>query len=90
MRLVVVHFVLDLCSVPILDSRGLGMLIAITKRIRDREGSLCLTCVDERILKVFRGTELRRVYALYDSVEAATQNAPHRGGLAGWPRPLLR
>ncbi|MEU0597486.1 STAS domain-containing protein [Streptomyces sp. NPDC006393] len=84
------HFVLDLCPVPILDSQGLGMLIAITKRIRDREGSLCLTCADERILKVFRATELRRVYAFYDSVEAATRNAPHRGGLAGWPRPLLR
>jgi len=47
------HFVLDLSRAPFLDSRGLGMIVAITKRIRDHEGSLRLACANERILKVF-------------------------------------
>lgn len=38
------HFVLDLCFVPFMDSLGLGMVVAITKRIRERGGSLRITC----------------------------------------------
>ncbi|MBD0424575.1 STAS domain-containing protein [Streptomyces sp. TRM S81-3] len=83
------HFVLDLCPAPFLDSMGLGMIVAITKRIRDREGSLRLTCVNDKILKIFGICDLRRIYAFHDSVDQATRRAPQRGGLARWPRPLL-
>jgi anti-sigma B factor antagonist len=82
------HFVLDLCLAPFLDSMGLGMIVSITKRIRDHEGSLRLTCTDDRILKVFRRSGLRKVYAFHDSVGQATRHTPRRGGLAYWPRPF--
>ncbi|MFJ5901268.1 STAS domain-containing protein [Streptomyces sp. NPDC093064] len=71
------HFILDLCPAPFLDSMGLGMIVAITKRIRDHEGSLRLICTDDRILRVFRRTGLRKVYAFHDSVDQATQHTPH-------------
>ncbi|MFB6962107.1 STAS domain-containing protein [Streptomyces sp. NPDC056309] len=80
------HFILDLCPAPFLDSMGLGMIVAITKRIRDHEGSLRLICTDDRILRVFRRSGLRKVYAFHDSVGQATLRTPRRGGLAYWPR----
>ncbi|MEV6701789.1 STAS domain-containing protein [Streptomyces sp. NPDC051453] len=79
------HFVLDLSHVPFLDSMGLGIIVAITKRIRAREGSLHLVCFDEHVLKVFWICDLRRVYRFYDSVAQASRRAPRRGGLARWP-----
>ncbi|WP_327129822.1 STAS domain-containing protein [Streptomyces sp. NBC_01727] len=82
------HFVLDLRPAPFLDSMGLGMIVAITKRIRDHEGSLCLICTDDRILKVFRTCDLRKAYAFHDSVDQATRQAPQRGALTGWPHRL--
>ncbi|MFE4335766.1 STAS domain-containing protein [Streptomyces sp. NPDC056831] len=39
---------MDLRPAPFLDSMGLGMIVAITKRIRTRNGSLHLVCTDHR------------------------------------------
>ncbi|MFD8338972.1 STAS domain-containing protein [Streptomyces solisilvae] len=83
------HFVLDLRPAPFLDSMGLGMIVAITKRIRDHEGSLVLTCTDDRVLKIFRICDLRKTYAFHDSVDQATRHPPRNGALADWPRRLL-
>ncbi|MGA5895012.1 STAS domain-containing protein [Streptomyces venetus] len=80
------HFILDLRLTPFLDSRGLGMIVAITKRIRDHEGSLRITCAGERILKVFKISGLRAAYEVYDSPEAASRRAPSSSGLEHWPR----
>ncbi|MGW0087353.1 STAS domain-containing protein [Streptomyces sp. NPDC003393] len=80
------HFVLDLRQVPFLDSMGLGMVVAITKRIRAHAGSLLLTCTDRRVRKVFKAGGLHSVYAFHDSVHEATREAPRGSGLAGWPR----
>ncbi|GHB69784.1 anti-sigma factor antagonist [Streptomyces viridiviolaceus] len=79
------HFVLDLCHVTFLDSMGLGMIVAITKRLQACAGSLLLTCADARILKVFKAGGLYPVYAFHDSVADATRDAPEVSGLAGWP-----
>lgn len=79
------HFVLDLSDVTFLDSMGMGMIVAITKRLRAHAGSLLLTCADSRILKVFKAGGLRTVYAFHDSVDEATRLAPNGSGLAGWP-----
>lgn len=79
------HFILDLRPVSILDSMGLGMIVAVTKRIRDHDGSLRLVCIDEHTLKVFRISGLRKVYAFHDSVDQATRDAPRSGGLSHWP-----
>jgi anti-sigma B factor antagonist len=80
------HFVLDLCLVPFLDSMGLRTVVAVTKRIRDREGSLRIACTSSRILKVFELTGLGDAFEFYDSPEEATRRGPLFGGLVSWPR----
>ena len=56
-----------------LDSTGLGVLVGALKRLRAAGGTLGLVCAHERLLKIFRITALDRVFALFDTVEAATQ-----------------
>lgn len=67
-----IHVVVDLSRVEFLDSTGLGVLVGALKRLRAVGGTLGLVCAHERLLKVFRITALDRVFALYDTVEAAT------------------
>src|SRR3954447_6685006 len=64
--------VVDLGRVEFLDSTGLGVLVGALKRLRVVGGELLLVCGQERLLKIFRITGLDRVFALYESVEAAT------------------
>ncbi|MGX1672499.1 STAS domain-containing protein [Streptomyces sp. NPDC055400] len=76
------HFVLDLCRTPFLDSMGLGMIVAATKRIKARHGSLRIACSDEWLLHVFLLGGLRHIYSFHDSVEQAIAQPPGAEGLA--------
>ncbi|QSB14312.1 STAS domain-containing protein [Natronosporangium hydrolyticum] len=64
--------VVDLRRVDFLDSTGLGVLVGALKRLRMAGGELGLVCDNEKLLKVFRITALDRVFALHETVEAAT------------------
>ncbi|GLV75958.1 STAS domain-containing protein [Streptomyces hygroscopicus] len=79
------HFVLDLGFVTFMDSMGLGVIVAITKRIREHEGSLRIGSVSGRILRIFDLSGLRDSYEICPSTEEATRSAPSLGNLAHWP-----
>jgi anti-sigma B factor antagonist len=64
--------VVDLRRVDFLDSTGLGVLVGALKRLRMAGGDLALVCGNEKLLKIFKITALDRVFALHDTVEAAT------------------
>lgn len=64
--------VVDLRRVDFLDSTGLGVLVGALKRLRMDGGDLSLVCDNEKLLKIFRITALDRVFALHETVEAAT------------------
>ena len=66
------QIIVDVERVDFLDSTGLGVLVGGLKRVRAHEGSLRLVCTQERILKIFRITGLTKVFAIHDSVPAAT------------------
>jgi anti-sigma B factor antagonist len=65
------RIVVDLEGVEFLDSTGLGVLVGGLKRVRTHEGNLSLVCTQQRILKVFDITGLNKVFAIFDSVDAA-------------------
>ncbi|MET7929421.1 STAS domain-containing protein [Streptomyces sp. NPDC051453] len=81
------HFVLDLSFVPFLDSMGLGVVVAVTKRIREHDGSLRIASASGRIVKVFDISGLRDAYEIHSTPEEATRHAPSTGSLAHWPHP---
>lgn len=59
------HFVLDLSFVSFLDSMGLGVVVAVTKRIRERDGSLRIASASGRIVRVFDISGLREAYEIH-------------------------
>ncbi|MGW2830420.1 STAS domain-containing protein [Streptomyces sp. NPDC001286] len=81
------HFVLDLGFVTFMDSMGLGAMVAITKRIRERDGSLRIASVSGRVLRLFELSRMRESYDIYPSTAEAVQTAPSPGSLARWPHP---
>ncbi len=68
--------VVDLDDVEFIDSTGLGVLVGVLKRVRSRGGSLGLVCSREGLLRVFTITGLEKVFAIYPSVDEATQPSP--------------
>jgi anti-sigma B factor antagonist len=88
------HVVVDLRQVSFLDSIGLGVLIAASRRLRGGEpaGSLRLVCTNERIVKLFVLTGLLGMFPMYASVEqaraAGDPRAPGPSGQSGgaWPQ----
>ncbi len=67
------RFVADLTGVPIMNSSGLGSLIAAMKKIRSRSGDMVLTGVNDRLDHLFRITRLYTVFKTYDNVDAAVE-----------------
>lgn len=65
--------VVDLNGVDFLDSTGLGVLVGGLKRLRSHDGDLTLVCTQQRILRVFEITGLTKVFAICDTIEAATR-----------------
>ena len=68
------RFVADLTGVPIMNSSGLGSLIAAMKKVRSRDGEMVLTGVNDRLDHLFRITRLYTVFKTYDDVDAAVEN----------------
>ena len=66
-----VDLVLDLSDVEFLDSTGLGVLVGALNRVRANDGSLALILTQERILKIFEITGLRKVFPIYSTVAEA-------------------
>ncbi|MGW7404295.1 STAS domain-containing protein [Streptomyces sp. NPDC054833] len=81
------HFVLDLGFVTFMDSMGLGVIVAITKRIREHEGSLRIASLSGRMLRIFDLSGMRQSYEICPSSQEATQSVPLSGSLAHWPHP---
>ena len=66
------QIIVDVERVDFLDSTGLGVLVGGLKRVRANDGNLRVVCTQERLLKIFRITGLTKVFAIHDSVAAAT------------------
>jgi anti-sigma B factor antagonist len=59
--------VIDLSEVTFIDSTALGVLVSGAKRVRPRNGSLDIICVDENIIRILEITGLDRVFGVYAS-----------------------
>jgi len=75
------HLVVDLSEVTFLDSTGLGVLVGVYHRLRAREGSMSFVGVNERVRRVFRITQLTKIFMLHRTLEEAL--AAHEAATAG-------
>lgn len=65
------YVICDLTNVLIMNSSGLGSLIAALKKIRSRAGEMVLAGINERLAQLLQITRLDTVFKTYDDVDAA-------------------
>ena len=79
-------FVLDLGGVDFLDSTGLGLVVALAKRIRAHGGTLRVAQPSDAVWSLFELTGLDGVWVRHDSIDAAVsaqRDAPVPSGDGG-------
>lgn len=63
---------LDLGPTDFVDSVGLGIIVAIWKRVRVQGGTFAVVCPEPRLKRVFQVVDLDKVLPLHDTVAAVT------------------
>ncbi len=63
--------VISFAGVTFLDSCGIGTLITLRNRLMKEKGAMALCDIGERLEKILKITDLRKVFALYGTVEEA-------------------
>ena len=66
-----VQLIIDFSNVKFLTSSVLGLLIRISKKVYENDGTLRLCSIDQKILDVFRITRLDKVFEIYPNVDDA-------------------
>jgi anti-sigma B factor antagonist len=62
----------NLADVEFMDSTGLGVLVGVLRRLKERDGELALLAPQASVLRVLTVTGLNKVFPIYDSVEQAS------------------
>ena len=57
-----VEFIIDFADAGYIDSRGLGGLVAVSKRIREQRGGLCLVNLNPDLRQLFALTSLDHLF----------------------------
>ena len=65
------QLILDLSELQFVSSVGLGAIIAAHLRCRHHDGEIRLVAPPPKILELLEVTKLTKLFAIYDSVEAA-------------------
>jgi anti-sigma B factor antagonist len=68
------NVVIDLKEVPMIDSAGLGVLIATLKQVRERGGDLKLAGMQKRVRLVFEITRTQRIFTISETVKEAIRS----------------
>ncbi len=65
------RFVVDFARTGHIDSSGLGALIGLARRVRERGGELRLAALNEDLQRLFALTELHGLFEIRGSVDEA-------------------
>lgn len=66
--------IINMKGVKLLDSSGIGFLVASTKAAQKREANLALCNCSDDIMDIFKSTHLDNYLNLYDNEENAVSN----------------
>ena len=68
------QIVVDLSSVSYIDSAGVGMLVAESKRLTEQGGAMRLARLTARSHHLLAMLKLKFVFEMYDDVESAVRS----------------
>jgi len=63
--------IIDLSQVELMNSSGLGMLVAALSKSRKHNKQLCLVSVPEKVLSLLKMTHLNQLFKIYESQKFA-------------------
>lgn len=69
-----INLLIDFSQVEFLSSSVLGLLIRISKRVYEFDGSMRLCGINPKIAQIFKITRLDEVFAIFDDCESAVQS----------------
>lgn len=69
-----ISLVLDFSNVRFLSSAVLGLLIRLSKKVYEQQGTLKLCCIDEKIYEIFRITRLTKIFDIYPTRDEAADS----------------
>ena len=64
-------FVVDFARTGYIDSSGLGVLVGLSKRVREVDGTLQLSSLDGDLMRLFELTKLDTLFTIRGSLEEA-------------------
>ncbi len=67
-------FLVDFTNTGYIDSSGLGVLVSLSKKIREQEGELRLSSLNEDLRTLFELTKLDTLFRIADSREEGLQD----------------
>ncbi len=65
------NFVIDFARTGYIDSSGLGVLVSVSKKIREAGGELRLACLSDDLQTLFELTKLDTLFQICDDLEEA-------------------
>ena len=66
--------IMDFKEVTFMDSSGIGVVIGRLKKIKNRDGKVCITNINKRVDKVFTLSGLYKIITVYNNVNEALAN----------------
>lgn len=67
-------FVIDFANTGYIDSSGLGVLVSLSKKIREQGGELRLSSLNDDLRTLFELTKLDTLFAIADTREKALED----------------
>ncbi len=69
-----VHFILDFSNVQFLSSAVLGLLLRISKRIYEKNSTLRMCNINQKIYEIFKITRLNKIFDIYEDLKTAQES----------------
>ena len=69
------EFLIDFAETGYIDSSGLGVLVSLSKKVREQGGELRLAALNEDLRTLFQLTKLDTLFTIVDSREEGLQDA---------------
>ena len=66
--------IMDFKEVTFMDSSGIGVVIGRLKKVKNRDGKVCITNINKRVDKVFTLSGLYKIITVYNDVNEALAN----------------
>lgn len=68
-----VKFVLDASHIDFVDSMGLGVLISLLRRVKQKDGDIKIAALTPDVKTIFKITKLYRLFDVYDEPKEAVE-----------------